>query len=179
VHLRCGRPLLGLFQLSDSPITLQHGIVQFGFAWNHTYKYYVIDVPSGGDLRISLGIISGDADMYVSVYDSTHPSNRPTMNNYTWMANAFGDDSLNITHGTYVCLPWSRTPVRGLILWHSFGFVCRPGYVSPATYIIGVYGFINSEFTIVALNSRIAMITVMDGVPVVRHVLPSCFRWQS
>jgi hypothetical protein len=94
--------LWGCVLPSDSPITLQHGVIEFGFAWNQTYKYYVIDVPSGGDLRVSLGVISGDADLYVNVYDPSNPLSRPTTNNYTWMSNGFGDDSLNVTHGTYV-----------------------------------------------------------------------------
>lgn len=85
---------------SDSQITLQPGIVEWGFVYNQTYKYFRMDVDTGHDLRIRLGMISGDADLYVSVYDPNNPLALPTKTNYTWSAMSFGDDSLNITHGT-------------------------------------------------------------------------------
>jgi hypothetical protein len=90
----------------DTQITLQPGIVEWGFVYNQTYKYFRMDVSLGSDLRIRLGMISGDADLYVSVYDPNNPLALPTKNNYTWSATAFGDDALNITHGSYVGFPW-------------------------------------------------------------------------
>ena len=43
--------------------------------------------------------------------------------------------------------------------------VCRAGYLAPAVYIIGVYGFLTSQFVLVATSSAETIITAADGVP--------------
>ncbi len=50
------------------------------------------------DLDIMLTSITGDADVFVSVYDPNSPNVLPNWNSYTWGSQNFGDEDVVIKH---------------------------------------------------------------------------------
>jgi len=130
-------------------ITLTPGMPFQGFVNSTAYKYFRIQLTQPGeDLRISLTALDGDPDLVVSLYNDQNPLAVPTWGNSQWASSGFGSDELNITHND-------------------------PNYRCPATYIIGVYGYLPSRFFIVATTNVDDVILAADGITQVGRLTPT------
>lgn len=94
------------------------------------YEYFQVKVvdPSA-DLLISVTPFSGDPDLYVGQPELPHPSK----DNYTWASRGFGGDTITIQAEA---MKEYCTPI--------------PALGEGCDYYIGVYGWTNTSFSIMA-----------------------------
>ena len=124
-------------------VRLQSGVPVTGHLEMGTISYYKILNPDAGkEIDISVTSLNGDADIYVkkSITEDDGDVEVPTKDDYTWRSNHLGDDSLTI-------LPND------------------PDYCGECDYIIGVYGWTNTSFSILASVEAMVMIPLIDGRP--------------
>ena len=98
------------------------------------YKYYSFSVANSSlDVFLDLTPYTGDADMFVSCYKNPTGDNTgtPSRNNNTWNSQLWGEDTLAIPH----------TDPRSCVNTAGGG---------GGTFYIGVYGFVNSSYSISA-----------------------------
>lgn len=115
-------------------ILLQDGVPMRDLVGPRGYEYFKIKVVDPAqDLSISVTPFSGDPDLFVGTSANPHPSK----NNHTWAARGFGADTLTLQAsdmGKY-CTP---KPARGL----------------GCDYFVGVYGWTNTSFSILATTRK-------------------------
>lgn len=121
---------------NNTYLYLVDGVPQSGMIGTGELMYYRIDVKdTHADLSISVTRRWGDPDIYVR-NDGRDPSPR----SWQWRSNAFGEDLVTIYHDD-------------------------PQFRAPATYLIAVYAFTNTSFTIRATTSH-GITLLQEGVPV-------------
>ncbi|OMJ79043.1 hypothetical protein SteCoe_21027 [Stentor coeruleus] len=121
-----------------SPIHLQPSVHQTGSVKKESFKYFVIyKDPQAHYMEISLAIYSGDADLYVSLFLY------PDYYNYDFKANELGNEFLVISEDDFSQLSFSNGPVY-----------------------IGVYGAMDSVFSIIVTINANASIAIFEGIPV-------------
>lgn len=110
-------------------IELMTNVPTIGIVGLYHYRYYSFrNIDPLASITVSLNIISGDGDLYISAIDPsiiTSPSmiEFPTQYKYTWRSLKSGNDIISITY-------------------------LDPKFCYDCTYIVGVYGFKNSSYTI-------------------------------
>lgn len=108
------------------------------------FRFSVAD--PNADLTITVTPFSGDPDIYVDVPPNVHP----TKDNFTWASRGFGSDTLSLQAAAMRehCIP---DPLVG----------------TPCHYIVGIYGWTNTSFSIMAsLNTGwLNPITLFAGQP--------------
>lgn len=117
------------------------------------HRYYTFRISDSlAHIAISLSLEQGDADLYVSTYKSDSPDTvtgeefrdgrgevslplslsssltLPTKSSYTWKSIHFGDDVVQISYDD-------------------------PHFCSDCNYIVGVYGYINSTYSLLISSS--------------------------
>jgi len=92
-------------------------------------------LDEGIDLTIQVTAFTGDPDLYVSRY----PVTRPNVTTATWIRRSYGDDFVTIMYGT---------PHSG-----------------PGRYFIGVYGYSNTSYSVLATMHAYMPIVLVDGIP--------------
>ena len=125
--------------LITSEVTiLQEGKPMIGYVDKHMIKYYSIFV-SQKDCVLLLSVTplgDGDPDIVVSKGKDA----RPTLEKYQWISNTYRSDQLQIGKGINDTM--------------------------SGTYIVGVYGFTNTTFTITYLYEKQSLVMVRTGFPV-------------
>eukprot|EP01084_Bolivina_argentea_P203713 347868_1 len=132
--------------LSEDILLLQDGQSISGEISAEHYDYYQIQIHDmTKDFTVSLTSFSGDSDLYIALNDATG-SVRPTRTStgHTWASNAFGSDLITISHDD----PRS----------------CNASSTIECTYIIGIYGYISSLYSITASTEQ--TIVLQDGVSI-------------
>lgn len=123
---------------SFSPIHLQPSVHQTGSVYKETFRYYLIyKDPQANHMEISLVIFSGDADLYVSFFLY------PGLDEYDFTANELGNDILVFSENDFGNLSFTNGPVY-----------------------IGVYGTMDSVFSIVVSINAEASVAIFEGIPV-------------
>jgi hypothetical protein len=136
----------------DSTLLLINGVPQRGIVDSRDYAYYryILTQPNV-DVTFSLTPFNGDADLFVAMAPILHPSS----SNFSWLSTAYGDDTLTIqsTEYSHTCVP-------------------NPATAKHCDFYIGVYGFINTSYTLTAsmdtgFENPVAL---LDGQPQAGHV---------
>lgn len=100
-----------------------------------SYRYFFVDVDDPeSDLTVTVHSIQGDADLYLS-----NTIERPTTNHFTWSSTDTDHDSITVLH-------------------------TDPQFNSSSRFYIGVYGFIESRFSIIAFQSNDTVELVEDEI---------------
>lgn len=127
---------------NTGPIRLRNGFAQQQSVAQGTYVYFTLGVDQpDADISLTLTALSGDPDMYVRVVtDPTQPGQLPSSQLFTWRSFQFGNDFLQIDH---------RDP--------DFCYHC--------TYTIGVFGYSDSQFSILATVDVSTVVSLSLGIP--------------
>ena len=123
---------------------LMTGVAVAGHLDSNSYKYYSIhNTNPDAQINIALTTISGDADLYMNVY---HPSTTdgayefPTLRHYTWKSINAGSDSMSLNYAD-------------------------PNFCYDCSYVLGVYSYRNSTFTILMTDSEEAIVSLSRNRP--------------
>lgn len=117
---------------------LNEGRPTVGYVEKHMIKYYSIFV-SQKDCVILVSVTpTGDGDP--DIVASKGKDSRPTLDKYQWISNTYKADQLQITK--------------------------EENKTMNGTYIIGVYGFTNTTFTITYMFEKQSIVWVRTGYPV-------------
>jgi hypothetical protein len=124
----------------DSMEQLQSGVSrERTIESDNEWAYFLFSVNNAEvDVTLSVQPSYGDPDIYVIPQDLTNPARKPTKNDYNWFSSGSGDDTLEISHTELNC--------------HS---TCH--------YIVGVYAFSATRFTILAEFGVEDFISISDG----------------
>jgi len=121
-------------KLSESTITLQDGVAIRDVVGPNMFEYFhVTVVEPDADLTIAVTPFDGDPDLYIDIPPNYHPSK----DNHTWASRGFGSDTLTLQA-------------------EAMKAYCTPDPIAArgCDYYIGVYGWTNTTFSIMAsLNS--------------------------
>jgi hypothetical protein len=124
---------------------LQIGRAAGGHSSTNSFQYYTFyNSDPFGKISIALTSITGDADLYVTTYkassDGSSSATLPTHSVYTWHAIYFGNDILNIDY----------TDAK---------------FCSSCVYVIGVYGYRNTTFTLLVTESEDTVVRLVTNRP--------------
>lgn len=134
---------------SSTGITqLQMGRAQGGHSDTNAFQYYTIymDDPFG-ILSLVVTSITGDADLYINTYKTGSTMTLPTREHNTWHAVYYGSDIIRIDY-------------------------TDPNFCSECVYIVGVYGYRNASFTVMATDTTDTVIRLVTNRPQIAS-LPS------
>jgi len=136
----------GSFSLSattDSITQLQSGRSVVGGVSKHAYRYYKLRNDNMyGVLTFSLTTLSGDSDIYVTTQRDNEKLKLPTSNSYKWASSHIGSDSISVN------------------------YIDDAGkYCYNCDYIVGIYGYLNSTFSMLATDSVDSIIRLANNVP--------------
>ena len=120
-------------------------------------RYFVIRVPKGADsLTVDVTTIIGDADIYMSV--ETTPDVRPNPSTgATWVASEYRDDSITVADPSSFCP--SALGSQG------------------CNFIIGVYSFFDSRFTVAASLRANTVTQLTIGAPLQGRTSSSDYKY--
>ena len=136
-----------VLSLEDSTMILTNAVPVRGIVGSRDFDYYRYTlVTPGVDLNLLLTPFSGDADLYISMAPIFHPYQY----NYSWIAAAYGDDTITIQKEAYSkhCIP---DPARGV----------------ACDFFVGVYGYQNASYSLlVTMDTGFQNpIALLDGQP--------------
>lgn len=128
------------------------------------YSYYTFYNPDRfGVVSVILTMVYGDADLYISTY-STAPGvtlfggrnslPMPTRESSTWHSLHFGDDSIAIDY-------------------------LDPDFCYDCVYIVGVYGYRNSSFTLLVTEKQDTVIKMANNRPQTMNVTVNGLKYFS
>jgi hypothetical protein len=145
--------------LEESTLQLANGVPIRGQVGTTNYEYYKYSLSEPNvDITFSLTPFNGDADLFVAMAPVYHP--RST--NFTWMAAAYGEDTLTVQS-------------------QEFSSSCMP---NPATgkhcdFFLGVYGFVNASYSLmVSMDTGFQNpITLIDGQPQAGSIQPGRYAY--
>jgi len=136
-----------LYSSSEVISRLLDGVSQFGDVAQGEYRYFSVSVDQPNQvLQITTTEFSGDVEVYVKVEVPGGSNNRPTMSNYTWSAQSFGDDIVRISNAKSYCPAALQQ--------------------TGCNFIIGVYGWQESSFSVTATTGATTITRLSDGVPI-------------
>ena len=133
---------------SDTTTELADGIPAFGSVDEGEYQYYFVTVADRTeDVLLQATAFSGDNDLYVSVHpNNTTPSQA---SGFDFFAVSFGNDSVYLT-AAQLAVCHEKAASMGLA-------ACR--------VYVGVYGFTNAQYSILAKVSGREQVLLTDGLP--------------
>ena len=133
--------------VSQGITQLQMGYAVGGHSNTDALQYYTVrNSDPFAVLSFTLTSISGDADLYITSFLETADGNGdadlvlPTRTVYTWHAVYYGDDSLTIDY-------------------------TDPHFCSACIYIVGIYGYRNSTFTLLVTEKEDSVVRLVPNRP--------------
>ena len=132
-----------------------------GLVDKSAYKYYsYYNSDPYAEINVILTIISGDADLYVLPYSDGETNVYPTREKYNWHSLHVGDDNLRISyldkHFCYDC---------GYVIIIIIIAITIIIIMIITRYVIGVYGYRNSSYTLLVTESEASIIQLADNRP--------------
>jgi hypothetical protein len=126
-------------------ILLQAGRSVVSTVAKHDFRYFSLLNPNPfARLTFSVSVTSGDADLYITTHLLNSTVHFPTLQDYTWRSVKIGSDSLTIDY-----------------------LKDAAHYCYDCDYVVGVYGYKNTTFTLTALDSPDTIVRLAGGRPVV------------
>ena len=141
---------------TTSALVLIEGQAVMGNVAKHDYRYFKFHVETPADVTITLTPLSGDVDLYVANGDK-YPHPDKTICKYGHLQNE----------------TWcSRKPSMQVD-------IVKMKNAAPAEYIVAVYGYRNSTFTIQGRSSDDNIVTLDQGLPQGGEVDSGGWRYYS
>ena len=140
---------------TTSPLVLLEGQAVMGQVDKHKYRYFKFHVETTADITITLTPLSGDVDLYVANGEKySHPDKTICQSGH-------------LTNETWC----SRKPAMRVDV---VKMIQAP---APYEYIIAVYGFSNSTYTIQGRSSDNSVVSLDQGLPQADEVDANGWRY--
>jgi hypothetical protein len=129
---------------------LQSGVAMGGHLEQGRYRYYAIrNTNPMAQITVTLTPITGDPDLYMNVYGEAEDDKAyefPRNYHYTWRSIHAGNDQVSINYADdHFCV--------------------------DCTYVVGIYSFRNSSFTLMMTDTDNAIVTLTRNRPQIVHVV--------
>eukprot|EP00981_Chlorochromonas_danica_P002257 scaffold437_cov168-Ochromonas_danica.AAC.74 len=132
---------------SRGVLTLTPNSPQSGHVSQDSFVYYAFfNHDPFAIISLTLTALQGDADIYLSTYTGSNNNRNdilnhlPTRTSYTWRSLSYGSDRLTIDYDS-------------------------DGYCTDCLYLLGVYGFRNSTYSLLLTLQEAAIVRLVSGRP--------------